>query len=48
MSDFDPTVEINPNGILIAALIMVLAGFGVVAMIIVTGDAQPDAAAAAE
>jgi hypothetical protein len=42
---FDPNIELDPNPILIAVLILVFAGFGTVYMIIKTGDAKPDAAA---
>jgi hypothetical protein len=44
-AQFDPNTELNPNPILWAVLILVLAGFGTVAMIILTGDKKPDAAA---
>ena len=47
-ASFDPNTELNPNPILIWVTILVLAGFGTVAMIILTGDAKPAAAAAAE
>jgi hypothetical protein len=42
---FDPNIELPPNPILIAVVLLVLAGFGVVGMIIHTGDTKPDAAA---
>ncbi len=44
---FDPNIELNPNPLLIFITILVLAGFGVVVMIIMTGDPQTDEAAAA-
>lgn len=43
---FDPNIELDPNPILVWITILVLAGFGVVFMIIKTGDQKPDAAAA--
>lgn len=42
---FDPNIELNPNPILLAAVILVIAGFATVFMIIKTGDKKPDAAA---
>lgn len=45
MADFDPRIEHNPNKIIIAALILVVAGFATVAMIIATGDPKQDASA---
>jgi hypothetical protein len=44
---FDPNIELDPNPILIWVTILVLAGFGVVFMIIKTGDAGKEAPAAA-
>lgn len=41
---FDPNIELNPNPILMWVAILVLAGFGTVAMIILTGDKKPDTA----
>lgn len=38
---FDPNIELPPNPILIVIAILVLAAFGTVAMIIVTGDNKP-------
>jgi hypothetical protein len=43
---FDPNIELPPNPILIFAAILVFAGIGTVAMIILTGDSKPDAPAA--
>lgn len=43
---FDPNIELDPNPILTWVAILVLAGFGVVAMIIKTGDQKPEAPAA--
>jgi hypothetical protein len=45
---FDPNIELSPNPILIFAAILVFAGFGTVAMIILTGDSKPAPTAAAE
>jgi hypothetical protein len=44
---FDPNIELPPNPILTMVILLVLAAFGTVAMIILTGDAKPEAAAAA-
>lgn len=44
---FDPNIELPPNPILMMAAILVIAAFGTVAMIIMTGDAKPEAAATA-
>lgn len=41
MADYDPNVELNPNPLLAAVVILVLAGFGVVTMIVMTGDQKP-------
>ena len=46
MADYDPNVELNPNPILLAVVLLVLAGFGVVYMIVATGDAKPAATSA--
>ncbi len=43
---FDPNIELPPNPILVMAIVLVLAAFGTVAMIIVTGGAKQDAPAA--
>lgn len=43
---FDPNIELNPNPILWAVVILVVAGFATVAMIILTGDQKPDTGAA--
>jgi hypothetical protein len=44
---FDPNIELDPNPILIWAVILVIAGFGTVFMIVKTGDNKPAAAPAA-
>jgi hypothetical protein len=44
---FDPNIELNPNPILMWAVILVFAGFGTVYMIVKTGDKKPEAAAQA-
>ena len=38
MAEYDPNIELNPNSVLIGALLLVLAGFGTVWMIIATGE----------
>jgi hypothetical protein len=43
---FDPNIELNPNPILLMVTLLVLAGFAVVYIIVSTGEAKPDAAAA--
>jgi hypothetical protein len=43
---FDPNIELDPNPILIAVLLLVFAGFGTVYMIISTGEKKTNAAAA--
>ena len=45
MASFDPKIELNPTGIIIAALLFVLAGFGTVAWIVFGGSGQQDGAA---
>jgi hypothetical protein len=42
---FDPNIELNPNPILWAVVLLVIAGFGTVYMIVMTGDKKPDASA---
>lgn len=44
---FDPTIELNPNPIIMWVVIFVIAGFATVFMIITTGDKKPDTAATA-
>ncbi|PRQ01148.1 hypothetical protein [Enhygromyxa salina] len=44
---FDPTIELNPNPILAMVLLLVVAGFGIVYVIVSTGDVKPEAAAPA-
>lgn len=44
---FDPNIELNPNPILLMVAVLLFAGFGVVYMIVMTGDPKPEAPAAA-
>jgi hypothetical protein len=44
---FDPNIELPSNPILIMVFLLVIAAFGTVTMIILTGDAKPEAPAAA-
>lgn len=48
MADFDSTIEHNPNKIIVAVLIFVVAAFGTVWMIIATGDGNKGGDAAAQ
>ncbi|NVB39400.1 hypothetical protein G6O69_16275 [Pseudenhygromyxa sp. WMMC2535] len=48
MAGYDSNIELNPNGIILGALLFVLVGFGVVSYIILFSEAQTNAAGASE